>query len=391
MLLLKNVLLKIKIPQARLAKDVNLSAATIAQLLNKELWPVTPTREDLTESIKGALRKYKLGAEAENPALFETVRPFTKVAHSENNLNEQAITMLLRKTTLSQAAKQNFKLFRDPFLNDVQEVTDVFTAPNILSVREYLYATAKHGGFVAVIGESGAGKSTLRRDLADRIYREAAPIMLIEPMVLGMEDNDVKGKTLKATSIADAIIYTVAPNEKPKASTEAKYRQVQRVLMESYRAGHTHCLIIEEAHGLAVPTLKHLKRFFELELGLKKLLSIVLIGQTELKTKLSERSPEVREVVQRCEVIELTPLDAHLESYLRFKFERVGKQLSDIFEKDAMDGIRDRLIFTKSDKKGCDSVSLMYPLMVNNLVTAAMNSAVNLGFDKVSADIIREA
>lgn len=391
MLLLKNLLLKHKVSQADLAREVNLSPATISQLLNKELWPVTPTREDLTESIKVALRKYKLSAEAENPALFETVRPFTKPALSENNLNEEAITMLLRKTTLSQAAKQSFKLFRDPFLNDVQEVADVFTAPSILYVREYLYSTAKHGGFVAVIGESGAGKSTLRRDLADRIYREDAPIILIEPMVLGMEDNDVKGKTMKATSIADAIIYTVAPNEKPMRSTEVKYRQVQRVLMESHKAGHSHCLIIEEAHGLAVPTLKHLKRFFELELGLKKLLSIVLIGQTELKTKLSERSPEVREVVQRCEVIELAPLDAHLENYLRFKFERVGRQLNDIFEKDAMDGIRDRLIFTKPDKKGRDSVSLMYPLMVNNLVTAAMNSAVNLGFDKVSADIIREA
>ncbi len=45
-------------------------------------------------------------------------------------------------------------------------------------------------------------------------------------------------------------------------------------------------LVIEEAHGLPTATLKHLKRFFELEDGFKKLLGIVLIGQTELRMNL---------------------------------------------------------------------------------------------------------
>ncbi|MFP4733744.1 AAA family ATPase, partial [Pasteurella multocida] len=85
--------------------------------------------------------------------------------------------------------------------------------------------------------------------------------------------------------------------------------QLHRVLKDSARAGNQHVLIIEEAHSLPVPTLKHLKRFFELEDGFKKLLSIVLVGQPELKLKLSERNFEVREVVQRCEIVTLEPLD----------------------------------------------------------------------------------
>jgi len=52
--------------------------------------------------------------------------------------------------------------------------------------------------------------------LIDRACREDAPIIIIEPIVLGMEDNDVKGKTLKAASIADAIIRTLSPLESPK-------------------------------------------------------------------------------------------------------------------------------------------------------------------------------
>ena len=297
--------------------------------------------------------------------------------------------MLLRKTSLSPAAKQHFKLFQNPFDNDVQAAEDVFANPDIRFVRDYMWLTAKQGGFIAVVGESGAGKSTLRRDLIDRVAREDAPIIIIEPIILAMEDNDVKGKTLKAASIADAIIYALAPLAKPRISMEAKGRQLHQILKDSRRAGFSHCLIIEEAHGLSVPTLKHLKRFLELEDGFKKLLAVVLIGQTELKTKLSERAPEVREVVQRCELIELRPLDAQLEEYLNFKFARVGSSLDKIFEKEAADAIRKRLIFTKSaSKNNRDTVSLMYPLMINNLVTGAMNEAAALGFPKVNFDLV---
>lgn len=59
---------------------------------------------------------------------------------------------------------------------------------------------------------------------------------------------------------------------------------------------------------MPLPTLKHLKRFFELKRGFERLLGIVLIGQIELAVKLSENNPAVREVVRPCEVVTLQPL-----------------------------------------------------------------------------------
>lgn len=388
MLALKQLLADHGISQAQLARAVDMSPATIAQLLNKEIWPVKPDQWALTLRIKGALKQLN-GLDITDDA-FKTVPPAVTDGTVNNAPTKEDIIMLLRKQSLSPAAKKHFSLFRDPFSDDVEDAADVFSSPSIRHVREYLWTTAKLGGFMAIVGESGAGKSTLRKDLEDRISREDAAIKLIQPYVLGMEDNDKKGKTLKSASIADAIICTVAPNETPKSSMEAKSRQLHRILKDSRRAGFSHCLVIEEAHALSIPTLKHLKRFLELEDGFKKLLSIVLIGQTELRTKLSVNSPEVREVVQRCELVELTPLDAHLDDYLRFKFKRVGSDAADVFEQDALDGIRSRLIFTKPSKNR-ETISLMHPLMVNNLVTAALNQAATLGFAKVSADLIKEA
>jgi type II secretory pathway predicted ATPase ExeA len=391
MLALKPLLQQHGISQSALARAVNLSPAAIAQLVNKEIWPANPARDALQASLTTALAAH--GIEVQ-PRFFEPV-PAVDAVDAENPVREAyppEIDMLLPKQTLTPQARKHFNLFRDPFDHDVQSADDVFTTPAIRYVREYLWTAAKFGGsFVAIVSESGAGKSTLRRDLNDRIAREEAPVHVIEPYVLGMEDNDKKGKTLKAANIADAIISTLAPQETPRLSMEAKSRQLHRLLKESSRSGWSHCVIIEEAHALSVPTLKHLKRFLELEDGFKKLLSIVLLAQTELKDTLAANKANVREVAQRCELIELAPLDANLDEYLRFKFKRIGVDLGDIFEANALDGIRARLIFADKAKSARDTYSLMYPLMVNNVVVAAMNQAAALGFAKVTADVVKEA
>jgi type II secretory pathway predicted ATPase ExeA len=164
-------------------------------------------------------------------------------------------------------------------------------------------------------------------------------------------------------------------------------------LKDGARSGMKYLLIIEEAHGLPTATLKHLKRFFELEDGFKKLLGIVLIGQPELRMKLSEQNHEVREVVQRCEVVELMPLDGQLEDYLKFKFQRAGKALTDAVEASAIEAIRAKLTFNASPKgrEAGRTVSLLYPLAVANLLIASLNLAANLGFAKVSGDVVKEA
>jgi len=390
MLALKAVLQNAGISQAGLARDCEVSPATIAEIVNHGRWPKNPTQYYLQSVI--CLKLSANAVQFDKQTLFKPISTASTAETDKQELTHEVIDMLLRKHTLSLEAKKAFGLFRDPFSDDLNDAEDVFAgSPNICNVREHLWQTAKSGGFIAIHGESGSGKTTLRLDLLDRIRREDAPIIIIEPYVLGMEDNDVKGKTLKSASIIDAIIRKVAPNEKPFSSMEAKSRQLHRILQDSRRSGYTHCVIIEEAHALSTPTLKHLKRFMELQDGFKKLLSIVLIGQSELKTKLNAHSPEIREVVQRCELIELPPLDAFLESYLRFKFARVGSDIANVLAPDACDGVRGRLIFAKSAKGAHDTVSLMYPLMVNNLITTAMNQAALLGFDKVSRDLILEA
>lgn len=385
MLMLKQVLESIGKTQRELAQHLQLSPAAVAQICNHGLFPKKPDGETVRSGILKFLESHGADRQACRRA-FDAVE-------EQQSKQPQEETMLLRKQTLTPAARKHFGLFRDPFADDLQSHEDVFLSDDVRYVRETLWHTARHGGFVAIVGESGAGKSTLRRDLLDRIARENQQIVVIEPYVLGMEENDAKGKTLKAVQIAEAIIAAAAPLEGIKRSSEARFRQVHRVLRDGNRAGMKYLLVIEEAHGLPTATLKHLKRFFELEDGFKKLLGIVLIGQTELRMKLSEQNHEVREVVQRCEVVELSPLDNELESYLKFKFHRAGKPLSDAVESSAIEAIRTKLTFNTSARgsKDARSVSLIYPLAVSNLLIASMNLTAQQGFPKVDSDTVKEA
>ncbi|MDR1889634.1 MAG: AAA family ATPase [Zoogloeaceae bacterium] len=354
----------------------------------KGTWPVGV----YPEPLRRAQQKQFEGGEGSHPSPDTAPgNEAGKISAATTQLTEEDI-MLLRSQTLFPDTRKHFGLFRDPFAGEIQSHEDVFITPDIRYVREAMFQTARHGGFIAVAGESGSGKSTLRRDLIDRIQRESQPILVIEPYVLGMEDNDQKGKTLKAGHIAEAIMAAIAPLERTKSSPEARFRQVHQALRDSRRAGMRHVLIIEEAHGLPIPTLKHLKRFYELEDGFQKLLSIILIGQSELKLKLAENNHAVREVVQRCELMTLPPLENRLAEFLKFKFERVGKAAAEVIDDSGIEAIRERLVLRPQKRAGggaADPVSLLYPLAVGNLLTAAMNLAAELGAPRVTADAVK--
>jgi len=394
MLKLKHLLAQHGTNQAELAQALSLSRAAIAQIVNHGQWPKSLDELDLKERTCEFLQAHG-ATEAELQSAFEDTDAPAETAEATPSTKSTTApseeeTMLLRKQTLHAATRKHFGLFRDPFSDDIQSHEDMYVSPDIRYVREAMLQTAKHGGLLAVVAESGAGKTTLLRDLEDRIFRENLPITMVKPYVLAMEDNDQRGKTLKATHIAEALMATVAPLEKPKSSPEARFAQLHKALKDSHAAGHRHCLVIDEAHSLPIPTIKHLKRFFELELGFKKLLSIILIGQPELKVKLSERDAAVREVVQRCELVELAPLDGgRLDEYLKFKFDRMGKPVGEIIDASGIDAMRSRLTLTGNRRERPETVSLLYPLAVGNLLTASMNLAARLGVPSVNADVVR--
>lgn len=385
---MKALLQQAGVSQRKLAEACEVSPATVSLIISAGRWPKTPDKAQLMGKMREFLQGRVSDAELNRVFKVESARISAPIPSEAMTTKEEA--MLLRKQGLYPATKRHFGMMRDPFNDEVRSAEDVYLSADGRYMREAMFQVARHGGFMAGVSESGGGKSTLRRILIDQINRDSLPVVVIEPYVLAMEDNDKKGKTLKSAHIAEAIINSVVPLERPKQSQEARFRQLHRVLRDSSRSGMSHLLIIEEAHSLPIPTLKHLKRFFELEDGFKKLLGIILLGQPELREKLAENRHEVREVVQRCEVIELAPMDSNLEDYLTFKFARAGKRVEDVIDKSGMEALRDKLTLSSSRRGRGENVSLLYPLAVGNLMTACMNQAAEIGVPLVTADVVKE-
>ena len=393
MLQLKHYLKERGIAQGQLATAIGMSQPTVSAIVNHDDWPKEPSKKDLKRMIAQAI--FAQTGEEPGTEIFQEVDESARQPKrpKEKNQPNEVSLMLLRRSYLNQDARKAFRLMRDPFRNEIQEAADVFLSPELLYVFESMWQAlqTRQTDFLAIVGESGSGKTTLRDELLDRIRREQHKVHVIEPAgIAGMEANDNTGKTLKAASIAQAIISTVAPSEKICQSQEALYRQVKRVLVESSRAGFRHALVIDEAHCLPTATLKHLKRFYEFKDGHQTLMSIILIGQPELARRLDERNPEVREVTQRCWLAHLEPLDTSLEGYVQHKFTRIGRNASDFLEADAYPAIREALLFRRAGKGATGHISYLYPLAVNNLLTEALNYVAKIGGGmKVDAGVIK--
>ena len=383
--LLKRLIAASGLSQNEIARRAACSGATLTQLLHKGEWPrknPAKLRARLTEVLLAAPHPI---TDAKLTAAFHQLD-----ADAPGETNNTKEFWMLRKQVLTPTAKRKFGLGRDPFSDDFAGPEDVFFSRDGRYVLESMYQTARHGGMMALIGESGSGKTTLRRALVDRLEREDARVLVIEPYTLGMDNGNKQAPSLRSSHICEAILSVLDPKYRGNnVSPESRFRHMHTRLKDSARAGYRHLIVLEEAHSLPVYTIKHLKRFFELTDGLTRLISFLLIGQPELTKKLAETNAEVREIVQRMEIIELYPME-ETEGYVRHRLERAGGKFDDIFAPNALAELALRLT-GPAPKGGNGGSSLLYPLMVGNMLTKALNLAADLKAPKVDAGIIQQA
>ncbi|MDR3570313.1 MAG: AAA family ATPase [Syntrophobacteraceae bacterium] len=152
------------------------------------------------------------------------------------------------------------------------------------ALAHLLYGIGSDGGFVLLTGEIGAGKTTIFRHILDTMSSDIATAYIINP-------------TLSVAELLAAVCDDFGIKYPRKTTIKVLIDRINAFLLELHMKGRKAILIIEEAQNLQGVVLEQIRLLTNLETNERKLLQIILIGQPELRDRLSQ--PDMRQLSQR--------------------------------------------------------------------------------------------
>ena len=173
------------------------------------------------------------------------------------------------------------------------------------------YALLTSKGFVVITGEAGTGKTTLLTRTLQSLPKERIQFsMILNP-------------TLTPSEFLESVLLDFGFRDVP-ASKAQRLTKLQQFLLEGERAGKISALVVDEAHKLSVDLLEEIRLLGNFERTDKKLLQIVLAGQSELDRTLERE--DLWQLKQRVALrLSLRPLaKQEIEQYIRHRWVKAG-------------------------------------------------------------------
>ncbi len=190
------------------------------------------------------------------------------------------------------------------------------------------YGVLEEKGFIVLTGDAGTGKTTLLSRMLRMVPTNRAVFSLILNPMLSPDE-------FLESALVDFGIADIPP---------AKIRRLltfQQFLMAAHSAGRICVLVADEAHKLSSEVLEEIRLLTNFENAERKLLQIILAGQTELRETLNTAG--LRQLKQRIAVrCELQPLSrTEVAHYMYFRWARAGGDDHPPFEEAAIHLIAD--------------------------------------------------
>jgi putative secretion ATPase (PEP-CTERM system associated) len=176
---------------------------------------------------------------------------------------------------------------------------------------DYLrYGLESHAGFVVITGEIGSGKTTLLQSLLRNLDHHTSVARIVNTML--------EPRELLETIMLD---FGLDPAGRGKPLL---LRDLAQYLVDQRLSGRMVLLVIDEAQNLSLAALEELRMLSNLETEKSKLMQVVLVGQPNLRDKLS--TPELEQLRQRITVsYHLMPMDAdETSNYINHRLRRAA-------------------------------------------------------------------
>ncbi|NIS75513.1 MAG: AAA family ATPase [Deltaproteobacteria bacterium] len=201
-----------------------------------------------------------------------------------------------------------FKLTEKPF-NLTPDPEFLYLSVSHKEALDHLYYGLVRGeGFISIYGDVGVGKTTISRELLRRLNDDFVPSLVLNPFLTEKE-----------------FLRSVLDDFGLSTSRGTKMDLLDRFngfLIEKATSGEKPVVIIDEAQNLSPILLEQIRIISNLEANNFKLVQIVLVGQKELRDKLSSKG--LRQLNQRITVrYEIKPLGR--EDTGNYIFHRLAK------------------------------------------------------------------
>lgn len=172
------------------------------------------------------------------------------------------------------------------------------------------YSLTAHGGLICLTGEVGLGKTTLCRAFISSLPDNIKVAYIFNPQLSPIE-------------LLHALCQELGFDDSSQ-SLQSLTNTLYHGLLELYQQGKKVLCIIDEAQTMPAPLLEQIRLLTNLETDKEKLMTLILVGQPELREMLSQHN--LRQLSQRITArYHLSELDlAETEAYLKHRLQIAG-------------------------------------------------------------------
>jgi type II secretory pathway predicted ATPase ExeA len=199
----------------------------------------------------------------------------------------------------------------------------VLTSGHREALSNLEYAIASRKGVTLLIGEAGTGKTTVIRAAVAKQPARTHCVHLHNPALTKVE-------------FVQMLAARFSLSERARTSKTDLLLELEQLLRRRHDAQETTVLIVDEAHSLPSDLLEEVRLLTNIETDAEKLLSLVIAGQPELASRLSEQSLRQlkQRVALRCELRPLNPCES--AAYLAKRITVAGGVPAQLFTREAV-------------------------------------------------------
>ncbi len=191
------------------------------------------------------------------------------------------------------------------------------------ALAHLLYGISSDGCFILLTGDVGTGKTTVCRCLLEQLPDNTDVALIVNPRLTDLE---------LLETICDELEIPMGDGER---SAKFYIDNLNRYLLNAHARGRNTALLIDEAQNLSLDLLELLRLLTNLETHKKKLLKIVLLGQSELRQLLENSGADQisQRITSRYHLLPLERDDVF--AYVRHRLAVAGERKK-IFSESAL-------------------------------------------------------